>query len=103
MPHENTVKTFGFHKQQRKYLLAKRLLASSQSQPVSGVIWFGCESMNWINLAQIGTPVVVFCEHDNETLCSIKGKNFLGHLRDYQLVKKYPVLFSYFIGLSVTL
>jgi hypothetical protein len=35
--------------------------------------------------------VVVCCEHDNETLGFIKGREFLDQLCNYQLLKRYFV------------
>jgi hypothetical protein len=39
-------------------------------------------------------PVEDSLEHGSETLCSISGKQFLDHVKDYQLLKKDCALFS---------
>jgi hypothetical protein len=39
-------------------------------------------------------PLVVFCEHGNKSSGSIKFREFLDYLSDYQLLKKDPTLWS---------
>jgi hypothetical protein len=53
-----------------------------------------CESVACIKMAEIR----VQCrENNNEIWLSIKGLTFLDQLRDYQLLKKNPVIGSHFV------
>jgi hypothetical protein len=45
----------------------------------------GYKGVHWIHLEGL---VAGFCEHSNESLSTIKGREFLDKLRDYQLLTK---------------
>jgi hypothetical protein len=47
--------------------------------------------MDWINLAQDRSIVVGSCECSNELSCSIKGREFLDQLSNYQFLKSDDV------------
>jgi hypothetical protein len=43
-----------------------------------------CEGIERI----LSGPITAFCVHGGETLGSLKGEEFLDHLKNYQLLKK---------------
>jgi hypothetical protein len=51
---------------------------------IKEIVWEGWTGSMWVGMGS----VVGSCEHSNEPLGFIKGREFLDMLRDYQLVKK---------------
>jgi hypothetical protein len=47
-----------------------------------------CDDVDWIAVFQDRVSGVLSCEHDNEPSDSIKGREFLQKLSDYQLLNK---------------
>jgi hypothetical protein len=55
-----------------------------------------------LNLFGLGSALVAgSCEHDNEPSVSIKGEEFLDWMSDYCVLKKYSVLWSNSVRLSI--